>query len=214
MEPTIKGVQVAIFYKPIYIGSNVNAESLMKENFGDEVQINSYPIPQDAPAEIPRLNIQLNNFSFNFSNIRADMIVNDVEPTQAELDNFFNVILAFNTDIIRVGYVTRKNYENVSDVFLRANFNLDVNRFVDLNEVAESSWRVNRIQTIGDGECNNISTLSLDFSNNQSNILLERDVNTVQSRSNLNINDLASLNSLVETLKIESNRPFGITDHG
>lgn len=214
MEPVIKGVQIAIFYKPIYIGSNVNAESLMKENFGNEVQINSYLIPQDAPAEIPRLNIQLDNLSFNFSNIRADMIVNDAEPTQVELDNFFKVILAFGTNITRVGYVVKKNYENVSDEFLRENLNLDENRFADLNEVAESSWRVNRIQTIGNGECNNISTLILDSSSDQSNILLERDVNTVQSRTNLNISNPISLNSLVETLRIESNRPFGITDHG
>lgn len=214
MESVIKSTQIAIFYRPVYVGGNVDVVSLMRANFGNEIILNVYPIPQDAPAEIPRLNVQIRNLSFNFSNLRADMIVGDAEPTSVELQSFLNVVLAFGTNITRVGYVIKKTYEGVSDEFLRTNLHLDETRFRDLNEVAESTWRINRIQTIGDGECNNISTLILESSNDQINIVLERDVNTVQNRSNLNANDYSALNSLVVTLREESNMPFGISDHG
>lgn len=214
MESTPRGAQIALFYRPVYIGSNIDISAVLRQNFGENIQINLWPIPQDAPSEIPRLEASLGNLSFQFSNVRADIITTDTEPTQVELTNFFNAVLSFNTPIIRIGYVLKKSFNNVNEDQLREHFNLDRNAFPEINEVAESSWRVNKIQLIAGGECNNISTLVLEASAEQTNIFLERDVNTTQNRTDLNISDLNTLQDLASQLRTDADQNLGIIRYG
>lgn len=214
MEPTPRGAQIALFYRPVYIGSNTDVPGFLRQNFGQDIQINLWPIPQDAPAEIPRLEASLNNLSFQFSNVRADIITTDTGPTPLELTNFFNTVLSFNTPITRIGYVLKKSFNNVNENQLREHFHLDADAFPDINEVAESSWRVNKIQSIAGGECNNIWTLVLEASGDQTNIFLERDVNTTQNRTDLNITDLNILQNLALQLRTAADQNLGIIRYG
>lgn len=210
MKPIITGTQIALFYKPVYIGSTVDVPSLMKQRFGKDIQITTIPISDDAPAEIPRFEIKYQNIVFSFSNLRADMIVNDNKPTDEQQINFYNVVLDFGVPIVRIGYVLKKKYENVSEQFMRDNLCLDRERFSELDEVAEATWRVNRIQKVGGGDCNNISTILLQTTDTQNNIILERDVNTVQARSDLKIITKDAVSDLITALSQQAEKTFGI----
>lgn len=208
MEPTTFGAQIALFHSLTYLtGGTVNVPELMLARF-DGLEITTIPIPDDAPAEIPRYEMRLGGLTFKFTNVRADMISEDGNLTVEQINNFVEVVTnGFGVTINRVGYSLNKRYIDVQTNFLESNLNLSSERFgQELVNVTEASWRINKKKMLGvAGNCNNISTLRLEIEGQTKNVILVRDVNTEQE-SPLHIGTEVEAVEVINLLNAEAQR--------
>lgn len=208
MEPDTFGAQLGLFYSSKYLtGSTIDVPALMGEHFGEEVDVTAIPIPNDAPAEIPRYKMRLGSLVFNLSNIRADMVSEDGNFTDEQIQNFIATVTAFGAEINRVGYVLKKRYVKINTDFLESNLNISSTRFgEELGNISEAMWRINKKRTLGAaGSCNNISSLSLEKDGNDTNAILIRDVNTEQETP-LQLSTANGIETVVNLLKEEALR--------
>ncbi len=212
MEPTIFGAQLAIFHSLEYLtGGTINVPELMRPRF-EGLIVTTVPIPPDAPAEIPRYEMRSGDLVFKFTNIRADMISETGDFTDAQISNFIGVITGFGITVDRVGYAINKRFSDVQANFLESNLNLSTERFgVELPNVIEATWRINKKKVLGvAGNCNNISTLNVENEVATTNVVLVRDVNTEQENQ-LYLNEADSIIAVISTLKAEALRNDNIS---
>jgi hypothetical protein len=212
MEPTIFGAQLAIFHSLEYLtGGTIKVPELMSPRF-EGLVITPIPIPSDAPAEIPRYEMRSGNLVFKFTNIRADMISETGDFTDAQISNFIEAVIGFRVTINRVGYAINKRYSAIQADFLESNLNLNSERFgAELANVTEASWRINKKKVLGAADnCNNISTLSLEIEGGIKNAILVRDVNTEQENE-LGLSNVAEVRTIVSLLGSEALRNDNIS---
>ncbi len=212
MEPTIFGAQLAIFHSLEYLtGGTINVPELMRPRFG-ELETTTIPIPPDAPAEIPRYEMRSGNLVFKFTNIRADMISETGDFTDIQISNFIEVITGFGITVSRIGYVLNKRFSNAQADFLESNLNLSNERFgAELQNVTEATWSINKKKPLGiPGNCNNISTLTIEKDDAVTNVVLVRDVNTEQENQ-LQLSGVDGIVAVISALKTEALRNDNIS---
>jgi hypothetical protein len=205
MQPEIIGAQLGLFHTPEYLtGGDISVPELMTTHFGPNINTTTIPIPNDAPAEIPRYEMRVGSLMFKFSNIRADMVSENGDFTDAQIQDFIAVITKFNAVVTRVGYVLNKRYIDVNTAFLESNLNLSTERFgEELNNVSEAMWRINKKKVLGSaGSCNNISILSLEKEDDSVHATLMRDVNTEPESQRLTQTDTTG--EIVTLLRTEA----------
>ncbi len=214
MQPEIYGAQLGLFHTPKYLtGADINVPLLMEQHFGGNINVTTIPIPNDAPAEIPRYEMRTDSLMFKFTNIRADMISESGDFTQEQIQSFVAVVTAFNAEIMRVGYVLNKRYSDVNTAFLESNLNLSADRFGrELENVSEAMWRINKKKVLdAAGNCNNISILSLENEGTNTNATLVRDVNTEQDNL-LRLTETNAIEEIITLLKAEAMRNEDINE--
>lgn len=205
--------QVALIYQTTYSGSIEAIKILLKEKFNaQEKEIVQYPIPSDAPAEIPRVEMRSGNIFIQFSNTRADIVFKDNSYNTDLADKFCSTVMELKVVIGRVGFISKSVLTDVNENFLRRNLRIsDEILFPDFVEVSEASWRVNKKWTTKDTPCNNISTITLVKSDDNPALLLERDVNTSQT-NNLSLSNTDEIRLFLVNLKQEAENNFGVIE--
>lgn len=113
--------QIAFFFKDLKIIDYEKFAYIIRENFA-QININFVspamilPIPIDAPAEIPRLQMSTpdQTLKINMSPLRADLIFTENQKNKIDNDLFFNlflklseILLKNSLQVIRLGTVSR-----------------------------------------------------------------------------------------------------------
>lgn len=212
----LESVQIALMYQTPFLGSFEGVLDSVKQKITiDRHQL--IPIPSEAPGEIPRLEVFFGSSSRNiqFAKNRADIIFREKEPTDDEIEIFFDIVIELvGVPIGRIGYVKKTLYtEKVDEEFVRKNVKVSISEIGALEDIQDALWRFNKKTLIGDIVCNNITvrTLLREETTNSPAILLERDVNTLQT-SNLNIGSSSrdnlqeKIKKIVESLKTEAEK--------
>ncbi len=203
--------QIALFYQTAFVSSSNAIRTALLENFPElDPQIIIYPIPQDAPAEIPRLEAKLGNLFVQFSNLRADIVLDADELTTDIEQRFFATVLKLGVAVSRIGYISRRKFTQ-DEVFIINNLALnsgDRTTSLPFADLLEASWRVNKRTNLDGIICNNLSTITL--MNDRMSLLLERDVNNNPNESPLSLKSIAELTSVVESFKSEAAKDLGL----
>lgn len=203
--------QIALFYQTAFASSSNAIRTALIENFPDlDPQVVIYPIPQDAPAEIPRLEAKLGNLFVQFSNLRADIVLDTDELTTDIEQRFFTTVLKLGVAISRIGYISRRKFtqDGISIIHNLALNSGDRTTSLPFNDLLEANWRVNKRTDLDGTICNNLSTITL--MNDKTSVLLERDVNNNPNESPLSLRSSAELTSIVERFKSEAAKDLGL----
>ncbi len=214
MESKIRQIQTAIFTKNFNISSDLERAGLLTDIYEYTKSIfngapTQLPIPNDAPPEFPRfiLNSVDGKFSCNISLSRVDIFYNISNETtdsfeqlfetqKSNIQNIFNFLLSKNVIVNRIGFITAVEKKLAPEEgkginYLRNSFVKD-DKFANPKELL---FNYNRAGRAGDFEMNNLITIN---AKEDSNIILQTDINTVAEGVNENNFNLVNFNEIVD----------------
>ncbi|HXE96195.1 MAG TPA: hypothetical protein VN642_07310 [Dongiaceae bacterium] len=133
-----------------------NLSVKLKEKLGQSIATQILPIPQDAPAEIPRLILNYAKYNINISRNRVELPCKDLDNSLDILIDIVKVLTnQFSVIFNRIALVsTILVDENLSK--LKKIINSDA---LSSDDITEIKLRVNKPITLDGFECNNIEDI-------------------------------------------------------
>lgn len=193
MEKQFIQIQIALFFKSDFSGPFENVSLKIKELFGNDLNSQIIGIPNNAPAEIPRVTVNSPLVNINFAKNRVDFFSNNQNFFDNNADKVFDLLSSLSIHIGRIGVVvTYFKPMEIND--LKEIFNQEKISSINPTEI---SIRFNQQELLGSFTVNNSQKCDLGTSKNPSGdvvngIIITRDINT-------RLEDLDSNNFTKET---------------
>ena len=218
MEKKIISVQIALFYSKPFEGKFEDLSLKLKDILGKDNSTTIFPVPDSAPAELPRLILTFDDFNIHCSKNRMDFFYSEknVEDFRRKhLEKIYNIITNnFYLSVIRVGYVSNFFVKKGTIETLKSLLKEEI------SELKEITLRINKRGVFHDYACNNIEQVSLgsvsgkdskgkEFSD--SGIILVRDLNTAIEEGVERNLDATLLQKLLETFEGEGSKCLLLT---
>lgn len=210
MQIKIDSIQVALIYQAAFTASFDQISEYITSKY-KIAKVNKIPLPDDFPADdIPRLEISNpeKNILLRFSKSRADIFFNSSSIDTGYQNEFVQVVSNINVVVGRIGYVQKTIYSEIKLSFAREKIP-SLSLIVNDDNVLEASQKINKKTNLKylneEIECNNIASLTLGRveGDNSLALLLERDVNTLQTR-NLGLSNTTDIGAVITALQTEA----------
>lgn len=212
MDAKVTNTQIALMYQTAFIGSFDAILDTYKSKINPDVAFTKFPIPEEMPGDIPRLEIKdQGGVIIRFAKSRADLLFNSNVIDEAVRNSFFEIVLGLKVVVGRVGFVQKTLYSAIDYYYVREKFHITDEMVSNDNDILEAFFKFNKATKLGEKQeydCNNIASLSLGkLKDDALGVQLERDVNT-KGNKNLAISDVGSLVRVINTLSVEANNPL------
>ena len=181
MEKQFIQIQIALFFKSDFTGPFESVSLKIKELFGNDLNSQIIGIPNDAPAEIPRVTINSQLVNINFAKNRVDFFSKNQNFFTENVEKIFELLNSFSISIGRVGFVSNYFLESsekkMKSIFKEDNVQIknpkDIN--VRINEVIDiGSFKFNDSQAYATGSVKDTS------GNEIKGVILTKDTNSLQ----------------------------------
>lgn len=201
MEKQFIQAQLALFFKSDYLDPFENISLRLKELFGSELTPQVIGIPNDAPAEIPRVMLNSPKLNVNFSKNRVDFFSGDKNFILDNLDKIFLLIDHANISIGRFGFVETYFSEVSIDQFKKI---FDVKK-ISITNPKEITVRFNEQIQIGNLKINNSQSYNTSFVKDGSGVqrdgvIIIRDINSLREEMNSNTFSKENIKTIHESI--------------
>lgn len=180
MEKQFIQIQIALFFKSDFSGPFESVSLKIKELFGNDLNSQIIGIPNDAPAEIPRVTINSPLVNINFAKNRIDFFSNNQNFFTENADKIFDLLNIFSISVGRVGFV-QTFFVDISNEKFKSIFNQEK---IFVKNPKEINVKFNEIVNINSVNINNSQAYSTGFIKTgavQNNgFILIKDTNTLQ----------------------------------
>ncbi len=210
MGKEIIQIQIALFFQSDFVGSFEEFSLKLKTKLGESKITQHIPVPIDAPSEIPRLILPFEKFNINVSKNRLDLFSKDISLVEDVISNISNVLLSELSIIIgRIGFVKQSFIDSDTNDLKK----LLSKKIAKLN-FREINIRVDKRESIGGQECNNIENLSSGYvikkelsgkETKREGIIIVRDVNTLVEELSRKKFTKEEINALIKVFDEKSN---------
>ena len=185
MAKEIIRVQLAAFFDNEYSGKHDKIMTKIVDILGESQSTQLFPIPVEAPGEIPRLMLFYKDYQINVSKNRADLFSSDLKKNKTDFEKILQIIKAqARISYKRVGYVKNLFIDKSIDYFKEAISVESIKR----RTLTEATVRVNFTTTVDGYDCNNSEDVSYGFIEKKedenktrklSGLIITKDINTL-----------------------------------
>lgn len=179
MEKQFIQIQIALFFKSDFTGPFESVSLKIKEIFGNDLNSQIIGIPNNAPAEIPRVTVNSPLVNINFAKNRVDFFSKNQNFFAENADQIFDLLHNLSVHIGRIGVVTT-HFKSMEINNLKEIFNQEKISSIKPTEI---SIRFNQQELLDSFTVNNSQACAVGTSKTPpgeitNGIILTRDINT------------------------------------
>lgn len=198
MEKQFIQVQLSLFFQSEFTGSFEKASLAVKEEFGEKVIAQIIGLPDDAPAEIPRLMAKSDLVNINLSKNRIDFFAKNESFLKENLEKVSSIMDKLPAQVGRVG-VVETFFKEASSAELKELLNENKIRALDPKEI---TVRLNDVEKVAEVDANNsqmyvTGSVRNDEGIEKKGVVITRDINSLSRDLKKNSFTKETLNSFV-----------------